>query len=130
MKKIVLTDTVFPEGSRRLQCVERVHLRVSPASFCKETIAKNREKRLEKRTKISTYFNLRDGITPRDFCGMKNRGFIPHKSQNPEIFIPQKSRKNTIQFSPIPGKLSFISLSITPSQFSLEQSHSQNQGKN
>ena len=75
-------------------------------------IAKNAWK---KWTKISTYFNLRDGIKPRDFCGIKNpvilwffgiknRGFIPYKSQNPEIFIPQKSRNPGIWD---PGKIPF-----------------------
>ena len=70
MKKIVLTDTVFPEGSRRL-CVERVHLRVSPG-FLQGKLQKIAKNAWKKWTKISTYFNLKDGIKPRDFCGIKN----------------------------------------------------------
>ena len=45
------------------------------------------------------------------FIGIKNRGFIPHKSRNPEIFIPQKSRKIPFNFRPFPEKfLSFLCL--------------------
>ena len=67
MKKVGLSDTVLVDIARKLR-VERVKFFVFPG-FLATKIAKNASK---KSTKISRYFNLRDGIKPRDFCGIKN----------------------------------------------------------
>ena len=114
-------------GLAKKMCVERVHVRTLPV-FLQGILRKIAKNASKKWTKISTNFNLRDGIKPRDFCGIKNpvilwffgiknRGFIPYKSQNPDIFIPQKSRNPAIwdpgkipfNFRPFPEKfLSFL----------------------
>ena len=67
------------------------------------------------------------GIFGFGICRHKNRksrNFYPEKIPKSRHFYPRKipksrdlgSRKNPIQFSPIPAKVSFISLSIQPSQ--------------
>ena len=136
MKKVAHTDTVFLEGSPR-KFVLSVCIYARSRFFWQGILRKIAKNASKNWTKISTYFKLRDGIEPRDFCGIKNPVILwffgikigDLSRTNPEI--PRfSSRKNPIQFSPVPGKVSFISLSIKPSQLSLEQSHSQNQGKN
>ena len=107
MKKVGLSDTVFPKGSRRL-CVERVHLRVSPGFLQGKLrkIAKNAWKKALKSLDISIPgMGLNAGI----FAGLKigelsrTNPKIPRFSsrKNPEKYhsIFARSRESFFDFS-------------------------------
>ena len=115
MKKVALSDTVLVEIARKLR-VERVKFFVFPG-FWQGKLRKIAKNACKKWTRISRYFKEvavgRDENPEIWDFSRGSRDFHPAK-------IPKSrdlgSRKNTIQFSPFPGKVSFISLSIKPSQ--------------
>ena len=131
MKKVGLSDTVFPEGSRRL-CVERVHLRVSPAFLQGNDCEKSR-KTLGKNGLKSLHISISGmGLNPGIFAGLKIGDLSRTNPKIPRFSSRKNPGKIPFNFRPFPENfLLFLCQLNLHNPFSRTiPSHSQNQGKN